>query len=187
MPSAVRTGLRAAGPVAALAATVALDLLQSAHGWPVPVVGLLDEPAHLLTAWLALAACSPRTARLRLLPWVLLGAVAIDLDHVPLYLGADGITADGGGRPVTHSLLTVAVLLALAVVAGRPLSGLAAGVGLHLARDLATGPGVPLLWPMDSSDVRIPYLPYLLFLVVLTLVATGRRISASATGAAAAG
>ena len=28
MPSAVRTGLRAAGPVAALAATVALDLLQ---------------------------------------------------------------------------------------------------------------------------------------------------------------
>ena len=187
MDSAVRTGPRAAGPVAALAGIVALDLLRTGRDWPIPVLGLLDEPAHLLTAWLAVAAWSSRTVRVRLLPWVLLGAVAIDVDHIPLYLGADGITADGDGRPVTHSLLTVAVLLAAALVAGHPLLGLAAGVGLHLVRDLATGPGLPLLWPVADADVRVPYLPYLVLLVVLTLIATGRRISAPATGAAGAG
>ena len=192
MHPAVRTrfSLRgSAGPVAALTAVLLLDLVLALRDWPVPVVGALDEPAHLLTAWLVLAACSARTTALRLLPWVLAGAVLLDLDHVPLFLGLD-VTATQSGRPVTHSLTTVAVLLA-ASAAVHPwrtaLAGLAVGAGTHLLRDLCTGPGVPLSWPALSVDVRLPYLAYQLVLVGLTVAAACRRVSGRAGGAAADG
>ena len=137
-----------------------------------------------------LAAATTRTAGLRVLPWVLAGAVLLDLDHVPLYLGAD-IAVSPGGRPVTHSLLTVAVLLAGAAAVRRwrvPLAGLALGAATQLLRDLATGPGVPLLWPALAQDLRMPYLPpYALVLVALAVAATARRLSGRAAGAAATG
>ena len=41
------------------------------------------------TASPARAVREGRTAALRLLPWVLAGAVLLDLDHVPLFLGLD--------------------------------------------------------------------------------------------------
>jgi inner membrane protein len=166
-----------------------LDLILVTRGWPVPVVGVLDEPAHLLTAWLVLAAASGRTTALRVLPWVLAGAVLLDLDHVPLFLGLD-VTATQSGRPVTHSLATVAVLLAAALVVRpwrRPLTALAIGAGTHLLRDLCTGPGVPLSWPLSDADVRLPYLAYLLVLAALAGAAGVRRISGRAGGAAAGG
>ena len=147
----------------------------------------LDEPAHLLTAWLVLAAVTARPAGLPVLPWILAGAVLLDLDHVPLYLGLD-VAASPGGRPVTHSLLTVAVLLAAAAAVRRarlPLAGFALGVATQLLRDLATGPGVPLLWPVLDGSVRVPYQPYAVVLVALAAVATARRLSDPAAGAAA--
>jgi inner membrane protein len=172
-----------------VAAILLLDLVREARDWPFPVLGALDEPAHLLTAWLVLAAFSARTTALRLLPWVLAGAVLLDLDHVPLVLGLD-VTATPSGRPVTHSLSTVAVLLVAALAVRRwrvALAGLAAGAATQLLRDLATGPGVPLFWPVLSVDVRLPYLMYLLVLLTLAGVATARRRGISGrTGAAAA-
>jgi inner membrane protein len=165
-------------PAAALAAILLLDLVRESRGWPLPVLGVLDEPAHLLTAWLVLAAVTARTTALRFLPWVLAGAVLLDLDHVPLFLGLD-VTATQSGRPVTHSLTTVAVLLLAALVVRRwrgALAGLALGAATQLLRDLSTGPGVPLFWPFVAVDVRLPYLSYLLVLVALAVAATARRL-----------
>lgn len=174
--------------VAALVAVVALDLVAGAASWGVPVTALLDEPAHLLTAWLLLRALLPERYA-ALWPWALVGAVAIDVDHVPLYLWHVG-TATGSGRPVTHSLATVLGLLVLAAARSRlrvPLLGLAVGLGTHLVRDLATGPGVPLLWPLQPTSVVVPYVVYL-GVLVLVVVASGcrrsqrREASASARG-----
>jgi inner membrane protein len=153
-----------------------LDAVQGARFWPVAVVGLLDEPAHLLTAWLLLAALLPSSRR-TVLPWALAASVAIDLDHVPLYLWGVG-TATGSGRPVTHSLLFALMLLAAGMPAGRvrtALSGLAAGVLAHLVRDIATGPGVPLLWPVQDQSVQLPYTIYLTALGAVTVVTVLRR------------
>ena len=148
---------------------------------PLLVTAVLDEPAHLLTAGLLLAAVLPGRAR-AVVPWALAGAVLIDLDHLPFYLWG-ALSTEGAGRPVTHSLATAAALAAAAVVArGRlrtALSGLALGVGLHLVRDLATGPGVPLWWPVEDDGVLVPYSWYVLVLGVATAVAAGRQLSRS--------
>jgi inner membrane protein len=39
--------------VAAVVTILVLDAVASARQWPLVVQGLLDEPAHLLTAWLS--------------------------------------------------------------------------------------------------------------------------------------
>jgi inner membrane protein len=174
-------------PAAALAGVLLLDLVRTARDWPLPVLGVLDEPAHLLTAWLVLATFSARTTALRLLPWVLAGAVLLDLDHVPVFLGLD-VSATPSGRPVTHSLVTVAALLVAAVAVRRwrlPLTGLAVGTATQLLRDLCTGPGVPLFWPL-GADVRLDYLPYALVLTALTVAATLRRLPRRVSDRAAA-
>jgi inner membrane protein len=164
-------------PVGALALVVAVDAVARSREWPVLVVGLLDEPAHLATAVIFLAAFLPRRA-LALLPWALAASVLIDLDHVPLYLR--GVLADAnGGRPVTHSLTTVAVLLAAGAAFSRlrsPLVGLALGVVLHLVRDLATGPGLSPLWPVNPAAVRLPYVAYLVPLSLVAALATVRPL-----------
>ena len=190
MTSAVRTRSavqRAEVPATALAGVLLLDLVQFSRDWSVVPVAALDEAAHLLTAWLVLAAVTARTSALPVLPWVLAGAVLLDLDHVPLYLGMD-VSLTPGGRPVSHSLLTVALLLAGAAAVRRwrvPLAGLAVGVATQLLRDLATGPGVPLLWPALAADLRLPYPAYAVVVTVLAAGATVRRLSGRATGAAA--
>jgi inner membrane protein len=179
MRSAVRPRAGSVPPLLAIAGIVALDLVIRAHDWPLVLLGVLDESAHLLTAWLALAALTARTTALPGWPWVLAGAVFIDLDHVPLFLGAEWVAATAGGRPVTHSLTTVVVLLTAATTCRgwrMPLIGLAAGVALHLARDIATGPGVPLFWPLAADDTRLPYWPYLVVLVALATLAVVRRL-----------
>jgi inner membrane protein len=176
-------GLTTAVPLLALAVVGALDVVHSARNWPVPVIGLLDEPAHLLTAWLVLAALGAGGLHRPLppvAPWVLLGSVAIDVDHIPLYLWS-GPVAHQGSRPVTHSLLTVVVLLLLGAATRRRVRtaalGLGAGVALHLVRDVALwGPGIPLLWPADSADVRLPYGVYLVVLGAATALALTRGI-----------
>ena len=79
--------------------------------------GPLDELAHLLTTLLFFWALGPR-ARERFLVPALIASVAIDLDHVPGRLGVDWLTA-GTPRPYTHSLLTIAIVLASALVLRR--------------------------------------------------------------------
>jgi inner membrane protein len=156
-------------PGGLLVLVLLLDAVVALTDPPLVLLGLLDEPAHLATAGLALLVVRP-ARRAALL--VLLGSVLIDADHVPLYLGVPHVAA-AGGRPLTHCLLTVAVLLVLGASARlRPVVvPLAAGVGLHLVRDLATGPGVPLLWPAGGA-VLLPYGAYAAVLACLALAAT---------------
>ena len=87
---------------------VPFDLLSS---------GPLDEVAHLATGALGLLAlaCLIDVPR-RFYVAGLIASVAIDLDHVPLYLGLLG---DKNQRPVTHSLLTVLVIAGAAAVSRR--------------------------------------------------------------------
>lgn len=154
-----------------LVVIVALDLVQSSRNWPIPVVGLLDESAHVLTVALVLLALPTRFWQ-HYGGWVLLGSVALDIDHLPLFLGDPGFAVDGG-RPPTHSLVTVLVLLlgASAVPKLRcALGGLSLGAGLHLLRDVATGPGVPLLWPLARDAAAVPYFAYLTLLGLLTVL-----------------
>jgi inner membrane protein len=112
--------------------------------------GPLDEIAHLATAALGLTvlACLLDVPR-RFYAAALAASVAIDVDHIPLYLG---LLPEDGQRPVTHSLATVVVLAAAAAASRRHravLAGAATGLVLHFARDIAGGPpGVRLLWPL---------------------------------------
>src|SRR4051794_20475430 len=154
-------------PLVLVASVFALDRIDCARDWPVPVVGLLDEPAHLATAWLAAPRDGPvpvvglladpaplAPAWLALAPvpaavtsrrvWLpaLVAVCAIDLDHVPLYLSGGRFAVDGG-RPPTHCLATAAILLLLPGAA-RPRAPWAPWgaprLVLHFLPDLATGP-----------------------------------------------
>lgn len=154
-------------PPALVVLVLLVDLAITLLDPPLLPLGLLDEPAHLATAGLALLAA--RVLDVRAL-WVLAGSVLLDADHVPLYLGVPGVEA-AGGRPLTHALLPTAVLVLLGL-RWRPLRWVAAGVGLHLLRDAFTGPGVPLLWPLDV----VVLLPYGLYAgVLVALAALGLR------------
>lgn len=136
------------------------------------VGGPLDEVAHFLTALLLLQALPPRRRAALAVP-ALIASVAIDLDHVPQYLGQDFLTA-GTPRPYTHSLLTIAVLLGVALLARRRRQlflGLALGVALHFFRDLAegNGSGVALLWPLSDHGFSYPHATYLALIACVAL------------------
>jgi inner membrane protein len=106
-------------PAAATVTVGTVDLLLAARKWPLRTVAVLDESAHLLTAGLTVAAIHPRTTSKPALLWVLAGSVLLDLDHVPMYLGLDVSAGHSGGRPVTHSLATVAGLIGSAAAVRR--------------------------------------------------------------------
>ncbi|WP_113684636.1 metal-dependent hydrolase [Blastococcus atacamensis] len=169
----------------ASATVVALDQVLAAGPWPTVVEGLLDEPAHLLTAAVLLAALAPG-ARAPVVAGALTGSVLIDLDHVPLYLW--NATPPGDGRPVTHSLATALALVAVArLLRGRArgvLTGAGAGVLLHLVRDLASGPGVPLLWPVTATGAHVPYAVYAGVLAGATGVVVVRWLGSGALSGA---
>jgi inner membrane protein len=136
--------------------------------------GILDEIAHFLTALLLLQALPARLRRELALP-ALFASVAIDLDHVPQYLGYGFLTA-GTPRPYTHSLLTIAVLATAGLLLARRrrlLLGLALGVALHFFRDLAegNGSGVALLWPLSDHGFSYPHAAYLTMMVAVGLAA----------------
>jgi inner membrane protein len=152
------------------------------HAQGIAAIAALDEPAHLATAALALLAAVPwerlsRTWSLHLV--VLASAVLIDVDHVPLYLGLSSIAP--GGRPVTHSLATPLLLLAASTMlrrrSGPAVAAAAVGICLHLVRDLATGPGVSLFWPLTTTSVLLPYPAYAATVGVLGTAATVRCVS----------
>jgi len=170
--------------IALIGAIVLLDLLWRLLAGSTGTVayGLIDEPAHLATCVVALLALSavlasrPSTV---FLASAVVASVAIDLDHVPSYLGWDGLTG-ALPRPYSHSLLLMVLLLLAGRAAGgraRPiLLGAACGVAAHLLRDLATGPGVPLLWPVRAAAVTIPYPAYLAALALAALSAAAQRL-----------
>ncbi len=127
--------------------------------------GALDETAHLLTMLLVLWALGPRFCRPRVLLPALVASVAIDIDHIPGYLGADWLTA-GTPRPYTHSLLMLAAFVAAAVIWRRrrvALFAIALGLTVHFWRDLSeSGAGVSLLWPWSDHVFTLPHTGYLL-------------------------
>jgi inner membrane protein len=134
--------------------------------------GLLDEPAHLATGALGLLALSCFIdVPLRFYVAGMIASVAIDLDHVPLYLGLLG---NEDQRPVTHSLATVIVVAGTAVVWRRHravLTGVVAGLLIHFARDIAEGPpGVRMLWPLQDTAWTASYWWFLGMIITFTAV-----------------
>jgi membrane-bound metal-dependent hydrolase YbcI (DUF457 family) len=122
------------------------------------VAGLFDHPAHLATAALVHLNLGPRPRA-----WsagFVAGSLAPDLDHVPLALRKVKPSLDDQ-RPVTHCLLAVAPVAALALARrSEPLAGATAGMLAHFLRDVGVGTGVPLLWPAAQRPVAVPYSLY---------------------------
>lgn len=143
-----------AGPILAGSVALALDAANRHIPYSVAGTGLLDEGVHLAFGALSLLALGllMSLSRRFVVP-ALLMSVLIDLDHVALFLGLP-VAVHSPGRPVTHSLVSVLVLLLGAALFRRQrtvLLGAAVGLGLHLIRDVMEGPpGVPMLWP--ASD-----------------------------------
>jgi inner membrane protein len=172
LPSALSPPLA----VAAVALILVVDALIAAVEPAVVPLGLLDWSAHVATAALVLTALGVplggpvgRAA--------LVASVLIDLDHLPGYLDGTLLQRD---RPFTHSLLTVAALALLAAArsrgaAGRVLTGAAAGVSLHVLRDVATGPGIAPLAPLTAETVRVPGWTYVLTLLIALACIVARR------------
>jgi inner membrane protein len=134
--------------------------------------GPLDELAHLLTTLLVVWALGHR-ARERLMIPALIASVAIDLDHVPQYLGANWLTA-GTPRPYTHALLIIGVVLLAATLWPRRrtlLIGIGLGLAIHLWRDLAEpGSGVALLWPFSDHSFSLSHTRYVGVMVAIVLI-----------------
>jgi len=157
--------------------------------------GLLDEPAHLATCAIALFAVAAVTGSrppARFVVAALVASVAIDVDHIPGYLGWQGL-AGSLPRPYPHSLLLVGALVGLGCASRRRdvrqvSLGLAFGVSAHLLRDLATGPGVPLVWPVSSGVATVPYAFFAgaLALAALAVAAPRRAPLAARAGSTAA-
>jgi membrane-bound metal-dependent hydrolase YbcI (DUF457 family) len=163
-----------------------LDLLWSlvASSTATTEFAAVDEPAHLATGLLLLLALltlvRSRRPSLSFIAAAAVASVALDLDHLPGLLGWHGLTA-GVPRPYTHSLATPIALVVVGELARgrlRPIAfGAAFGVCAHLFRDLCTGPGLALFWPVSTGAVRLPYLVFALGLVLTAgaVVAASRR------------
>ncbi len=159
-----------AGPLLLAAAALAFDAAERRIPFGVWTTGPVDEVAHLCTAALGLLVLArfidaPR----RFYVAALIASVAIDVDHIPLYLGLLGNQAQ---RPVTHSLSTVAVFVAAAASSRRHravLAGISTGLVLHFARDIAEGyPGVRVFWPLQDTSWIVSYWWFLGMIVVFT-------------------
>ncbi len=81
-----------------------LHVVLQALRFPVYVLGPLDWSSHITTALILLANLPVGTSR-AFLTAALVTAMAIDVDHLPGYLGADVLT-EGTPRPYPHSLMT---------------------------------------------------------------------------------
>jgi membrane-bound metal-dependent hydrolase YbcI (DUF457 family) len=155
-------------------ATIALaDTVIFRRRLPWLVVGFFDHPAHVATAGLAALGLPARSR-----DWAagfLVGSLLPDLDHVPLALSRGHPTLDDP-RPVSHCLLAVAPVAAIAALRENPrLRGAAWGMLAHFARDVGVGTGVPLLWPLTRRSFRVPYPVYAAGCVALALRAVVPR------------
>jgi hypothetical protein len=103
-------------PVLLAVVALAFDAADRRVPFTILTGGALDEGAHLAAGALGLLALScfidaPR----RFYVAGLIASVAIDLDHIPMYLGV----GNPDQRPVTHSLTTVAVVILAAALSRR--------------------------------------------------------------------
>lgn len=157
-------------PIVLAGVALAFDAADRRVPFSVLATGLLDEPAHLATGALGLLAlaCFIDAPR-RFYVAGLIASVAIDLDHLPLYLGLLGKQDQ---RPVTHSLTTVLVIAVAAAVSRRHravLAGCVAGLLIHFARDIAEGPpGVRMLWPIRDTAWTASFWWFLAMILAFT-------------------
>ena len=159
-----------------------VDEVDEATRLPLLLQGPLDWTGHLATTGVALLLAGQLGVPLRRVAvlLVLASSVALDADHVPLYLG---LPVEGaGGRPFTHGLWVPALVLLAAALAPRArwlLGPVATGVLLHQLRDTATGPGLPWLWPVGGA-LEVPYGTYVAVVGVAAVVAaTGYSVGSS--------
>ncbi len=126
--------------------------------------GLFDWTAHLGTSLLILNLLPERWRRPILAP-ALLFSVIIDADHIPQRLFHSDFLTQGTPRPYTHSWVTPAAALLIALLWPRRRSfciGAAVGLCLHFFRDLAEEPGsgVSLLWPLSDHAYVYSHILY---------------------------
>jgi FkbM family methyltransferase len=170
--------LRIVGLLLALYA-IGTDWLTSWHDMGFAGRGLLDEPAHLATALIALGAITRVHGRLpdpRFCWAMLVCSVAIDVDHIPEQLGIWALT-EGTPRPYTHALWTVLVLAAASLICRRlsrrpaalVLGGAAAGLAAHFLRDIATAP-MAFWLPVSEDSVQVAYFWYVLAMAALIAI-----------------
>lgn len=148
------------------------DHLRRRVDHPVMLVGGLDEIAHLATSILAITGLA-RQRPPRFAGSLLVASVAIDLDHIPSYMGIKWLNR-GTPRPYPHSLFT---LLAVAMLGtlwrGQRvvIHGAVAGLALHFWRDLSgPGGGVALLWPLTKRSFSVAYPWYALTIAILVIL-----------------
>jgi inner membrane protein len=165
--------------------------------WQLPVArpafGVLDEAGHLLTCALVLFAWRGWSGyRPDFAVAAMAASLLIDLDHIPGILFHSDVLTQGTLRPYGHTLLAVLTFAGLgASLAGRErpvpararriLLGIAAGICLHLVRDMPTG-GVPLGWPLTERSFWYPYPVYLLVLAGAALAPAWRPPPTRQTG-----
>ena len=158
-------------PILLAGVALAFDAADRRIAFSVLASGPIDEVAHLATGALGLLALScfidaPR----RFYVAGLIASVAIDLDHMPLYLGL----GNPDQRPVTHSLATVFVIVMAAALSRRHravLVGAATGLVIHFARDIAEGPpGVRMLWPLQNTAWTASFGWFLGMIITFTVV-----------------
>jgi inner membrane protein len=170
-------GKRAVGSLligVAILPILAIDLYFEQATPRLLTLAVLDELAHVLTAVIVLVAASQWVNRWTVAGF-LAGTVLIDIDHIPLLLSTTDFSAVEG-RPATHSVFTILILLIpllSRLIRNSTLRyivvGLSAGVAVHLIRDLATG-GVPLYWPISGATVEIEYTGYVIACMLLGLI-----------------
>jgi len=157
-------------PILLAGVALAFDAADRRVPFSVLASGPLDEVAHMATGALGLLALScfidaPR----RFYVAGLIASVAIDLDHIPLYLGL----GNPAQRPITHSLATVLVLVVAAALSRRHravIVGAATGLVIHFARDIAEGPpGVRMLWPFENTAWAASFRWFLAMIIVFTV------------------
>ncbi len=150
----------------------ATDYLRRRVDHPLMVVGGLDEIAHLATGILAIAGLAHKRPP-RFAGSLLVASVAIDLDHIPSYMGIRWLNR-GTPRPYPHSLLTLLIVAMLGTLwRGQRLVilGAFAGIALHFWRDLS-GPqgGVALLWPLTKRSFSVAYAWYAITIAILAIL-----------------
>ena len=156
-------------PLLLVVVVLGLDLVADAGSRSTTEVGAFDEPAHLATGILVVAAADRRSSRRR--PpspscsprWS--ASVAIDVDHMPQYLGWHALS-DGTPRPYTHSLITP-----LAADRGGDLARGAGSARSRWVPPSASAPTCCAIWRRRAGcpcsgrsatlGVRIPYWIYL--------------------------
>ncbi len=133
--------------------------------------GIFDWTAHIGTSLLILNLL-PQRWRRPILPAALIFSVVIDADHIPQRLFHSYVLTEGTPRPYTHSWVTPAAALLIALVWPKHRAffiGAAVGLCLHFFRDLAEEPGsgVSLFWPFTKHAYHYSHPLYFEIMAVI--------------------